>query len=268
MGNLPPSSSEMQVFDNHNYADKQHGLYLIDAGPGNVPFHSINIQDHTLWRSLEPTWHMGNPITDQHMTSQFGYSREQEPGQLLAGSSINDFLRTTRSHIPPEEWPIAPTFNITCGRYDTPAAPALPTLRLSIPQNPVAASPEFSVHVDGREGGESSPPMPQSSENTPTIRKKRIRNRLAAARCRKKAKQDVDELQQRERDLLREYKKLGAELCLLREELVSLKSEILRHSACANEYIRNYIQRAIEEQHVNVQSEDSSWGFPNIQAPS
>lgn len=77
MGHLPPPSTEMQVFDNQNYADKQHGLYyLIAPEHGDIPFHGINIPDQALWRSPEPTWQMGDSITEQHMTNQFGHSRE------------------------------------------------------------------------------------------------------------------------------------------------------------------------------------------------
>lgn len=181
---------------------------------------------------------------------------------------MNESNLTTHSQVPSEEWPFALAFDTTCNNYDTPAVPAVTTLCLQTPQNHIVTSPEMSVPLDEIEGDESSPPIPTSPDNIPTIRKKRTRNRLAAARCRKKAKRGVDELQQKERDLLRENKMLGAEAYLLQEELLSLKCEILRHSACGNNYIRHYIQSAVEEEHVEVQSEDSPWGIPVMEASS
>ncbi|KAI1201219.1 hypothetical protein F5X97DRAFT_320586 [Nemania serpens] len=255
----------MQIFDSQNYADKQHGLYL--TGPGDIAFHGIDIPDHTLWRWPEPTWQMDDLITEQHMTNQFGYYGE-EPKLPLAGSSINDYHWTTHSHIPSEEWPSAPPLDTSCDKYDTPAAPAVESITPPTPQNHVVTSPGILVPVNELERDESMPPIPTSPETVPTIRKKRTRNRLAAARCRKKAKRGVDELQQRERDLLRENKMLGAEAYLLREELLLLKCEVLRHSACDNDYIRHYIQSAAEEEHVEVQSEDSPWGSQLCRVPA
>lgn len=73
--------------------------------------------------------------------------------------------------------------------------------------------------------------------------KKRNRNRLAAAKCRRKAKRGIDELQQKERDLLRENKMLAAQADALRVEVLQLKTEIFRHKTCDNECISHYIQR-------------------------
>lgn len=186
----------------------------------------------------------------------------------MAGSSTNDDHQTTHSQVSFHQWPFSLAFNTTYDRYDTPATPAVGSLGPPTPQNHIVTPTEILVPVNETEGDESSPPVPTSPDNIPPIRKKRTRNRLAAARCRKKAKRGVDELQQRERDLLRENKMLGAEAYHLREELLLLKCEILRHSACGNDYIHHYIQSAAQEEHVEVQSENSPWGIPVMQASS
>lgn len=54
----------------------------------------------------------------------------------------------------------------------------------------------------------------------------------AAAKCRQKAKQSVSELQSRERELLQQNRFLTAHVGSLREEVLNLKNEILRHSQC------------------------------------
>ncbi|RYP47996.1 hypothetical protein DL768_006043 [Monosporascus sp. mg162] len=56
--------------------------------------------------------------------------------------------------------------------------------------------------------------------------------RRAAAKCRQKAKRSVSELQNRERELLQQNRYLTAHAGSLREEVINLKNEILRHSHC------------------------------------
>ncbi|KAI0976455.1 hypothetical protein F4678DRAFT_417127 [Xylaria arbuscula] len=95
--------------------------------------------------------------------------------------------------------------------------------------------------------GVPSPVSPPNLKESPTPQQKRNRNRLAAAKCRKKAKRGVDELQQRERDLLRENKMLTAQACILREEVLQLKTEILRHNKCDNDFISQYIRKTAKQ---------------------
>ncbi|RYP32904.1 hypothetical protein DL767_004994 [Monosporascus sp. MG133] len=60
---------------------------------------------------------------------------------------------------------------------------------------------------------------------------------LAAAKCRQKAKQSVSELQNRERELLQQNRYLTAHAGSLREEVINLKNEILRHSHCDSDLV-------------------------------
>ncbi len=54
----------------------------------------------------------------------------------------------------------------------------------------------------------------------------------AAAKCRQKAKRSVSDLQNRERELLQQNRLLAAHAGSLKEEVINLKNEILRHSHC------------------------------------
>ncbi|RYP06999.1 hypothetical protein DL764_002822 [Monosporascus ibericus] len=69
----------------------------------------------------------------------------------------------------------------------------------------------------------------------------------AAAKCRQKAKQSVSELQNRERELLQQNRYLTAHAGSLREEVINLKNEILRHSHCDSDVIQAYINKAARE---------------------
>lgn len=57
----------------------------------------------------------------------------------------------------------------------------------------------------------------------------------AAAKCRQKSKKSVSELQRREREMLQQNRFLTAAAGSLREEVLGLKNEILRHSRCDSE---------------------------------
>ncbi|KAI1131729.1 hypothetical protein F5Y10DRAFT_261892 [Nemania abortiva] len=76
----------------------------------------------------------------------------------------------------------------------------------------------------------------------------REKNRVAARKCRLRAKQHNAGLQQRERELRRENRRLLDQANGLRDEILNLKDEILRHSACDSSVIQNYIVAAAHRQ--------------------
>ncbi|KAI1820804.1 hypothetical protein F4861DRAFT_542610 [Xylaria intraflava] len=80
------------------------------------------------------------------------------------------------------------------------------------------------------------------------IKQHRERNRVAARKCRQKAKKNVAELQRRERYLGRRNRMLLGCVSSLREEILVLKNEILRHSECNSNVIQNYIANAARRQ--------------------
>ncbi|RYO85900.1 hypothetical protein DL766_003968 [Monosporascus sp. MC13-8B] len=69
----------------------------------------------------------------------------------------------------------------------------------------------------------------------------RERNRIAAHKCRQKNRQNVEELQQQERDLAQQNRYLNAHLNHLKEEVLGLRNEILNHGNCDCELIQHYI---------------------------
>ncbi|KAI2635373.1 hypothetical protein GGS21DRAFT_490036 [Xylaria nigripes] len=80
------------------------------------------------------------------------------------------------------------------------------------------------------------------------IKQHRERNRVAARKCRQKAKKNVADLQRREKDLGRRNRMLLGCVSSLREEILVLKNEILRHSECNSNVIQNYIANAARRQ--------------------
>ncbi|KAI0385892.1 hypothetical protein F5Y04DRAFT_159389 [Hypomontagnella monticulosa] len=81
----------------------------------------------------------------------------------------------------------------------------------------------------------------------PKNRRNRERNRVAAHKCRQKAKQSMSDLQTRERQLSQQNRALQEHAVTLRDEILDLKNEILRHSSCDSDVIQNYIARAARD---------------------
>ncbi|KAI0447331.1 hypothetical protein F4803DRAFT_499184 [Xylaria telfairii] len=80
------------------------------------------------------------------------------------------------------------------------------------------------------------------------LKQHRERNRVAARKCRQKAKKNINGLQRRERELSQQNRMLLSYATSLREEILDLKTEILRHSDCNSNIIQSYIANAARRQ--------------------
>ncbi|KAI0554358.1 hypothetical protein F4679DRAFT_354576 [Xylaria curta] len=244
---------------------RQHGVSSsITHGFGTLPSHNINLLDNGFWRSSEPVWHLDSFTIEHQAPDQFSYSRDPQPWNGITSSDY--YHQATNFSTPSDEWPPNIPFDATCTKYGNSPTPTIATLYPLSPQHNIVTPTETLElkQETGRENEFSFLASPTSPEESPRSQKKRNRNRLAAAKCRKKAKRGVDDLQQKERDLLRENKMLNAEAGFLREEVLQLKSEILRHSNCDSDYIHHYIQKAAKE--IGAQAEEGNGGIPDVSA--
>ncbi|KAI1311414.1 hypothetical protein F5Y03DRAFT_306650 [Xylaria venustula] len=87
-----------------------------------------------------------------------------------------------------------------------------------------------------------------SSAGVPDANQHRERNRVAARKCRQKAKRNFNGLQRREKELNEQNKMLLRHVGCLRDEVLELKNEILRHSACNSSVIQDYIAKVARRQ--------------------
>ena len=69
------------------------------------------------------------------------------------------------------------------------------------------------------------------------------RNRVAASKCRQKKKEWTSNLESRARTLQNERNQLSLMASSLKEEVLWLKGELLKHSTCDCERIRHYLNR-------------------------
>lgn len=114
-------------------------------------------------------------------------------------------------------------------------------------------SPESTISPEDALGAVSQAHflMPQASQGLekqatvpPTIQ--RQRNRQAATKCRAKTKAAVAELEATERAITAEHMELSKTVTALREEVLALKNELLRHGNCDCKIIQQYLKKAAQ----------------------
>ena len=107
------------------------------------------------------------------------------------------------------------------------------------------------------------PSNAQSDPNNPEdVRRSKFleRNRVAASKCRQKKKEWTSNLETRARDLQKNNGSLRLMLGSLKDEVLFLKGEMLKHTSCCCEQIQSFLkQRASDfsEQHEDVMKEQS-----------
>ncbi|GKT50714.1 basic leucine zipper (bZIP) transcription factor atfB [Colletotrichum spaethianum] len=84
----------------------------------------------------------------------------------------------------------------------------------------------------------------------------RVKNRAAAKRCREKTKQYEIDLANKEKQVTQERMYLDACVTALKNEVLTLKNQILQHGSCDCEMIQGYIARTAST--VSVAGHDAS----------
>ncbi|KAF9879335.1 bZIP transcription factor [Colletotrichum karsti] len=118
--------------------------------------------------------------------------------------------------------------------------------RGSYGQSSPATSTDDSVHVIEDSGDDVEPRVqpagrPRAEKGKTTYRAK---NRVAAKRCREKTKQYEIDLANKEKKVTQERMYLDACVTALKNEVLTLKNQILQHSDCDCDMIQGYIARA------------------------
>ncbi|KAI1878945.1 hypothetical protein JX265_003122 [Neoarthrinium moseri] len=108
--------------------------------------------------------------------------------------------------------------------------------------SPVSMQSEASDETKNNSTEPSEPPAGHTTKHDIH----REKNRIAAGRCREKSKKQVDELRTRERELSVQKACLSTSVAELKDEVLALKYEILRHGNCECPYIQRYLSQAAE----------------------
>ena len=90
------------------------------------------------------------------------------------------------------------------------------------------------------------------------------RNRVAASKCRQKKKEWTNNIESQARQLQKDSTSLHLMVDSLKEEILFLKGEMLKHSACGHSDIQEYLQRGVQSFHGlhngNIKQETSPLG--------
>lgn len=111
-----------------------------------------------------------------------------------------------------------------------------------------SSSNESPVH--SRRGSSNRPPSPGFEVNERERRKRERfleRNRVAANKCRKKKKEHAKQLESRCETVSRENTLLESQVDHLRGEILNLKNELLRHSHCGDERIKDHLAKMVKQ---------------------
>ncbi|KAI4243326.1 MAG: hypothetical protein L6R40_003498 [Gallowayella cf. fulva] len=102
-------------------------------------------------------------------------------------------------------------------------------------------SPSKRSRKNGRSSNSSSGQGPSSVED---VRRSKFleRNRVAASKCRQKKKEWTQNLENRARELQKENHSLRAMIDSMREEMLFIKGEMLKHSTCDCEQIQGWMK--------------------------
>ncbi len=132
------------------------------------------------------------------------------------------------------------------------------------PANEPVLPPKRSRKSAARSSLGHSSNIAQSDPNNPEdVRRSKFleRNRVAASKCRQKKKEWTSNLESRARDLQKNNSSLRLMLGSLKDEILFLKGELLKHTSCGCEQIQSYLkQRAgdMSEQHEDLFKKEQS----------
>ncbi|KAL8767157.1 MAG: hypothetical protein Q9209_006248 [Squamulea sp. 1 TL-2023] len=95
-----------------------------------------------------------------------------------------------------------------------------------------------------KHGRLSNPSNGQAPSSAEEVRRSKFleRNRVAASKCRQKKKEWTQNLENRARDLQKENRELRMMLDSMRDEMLFIKSEMLKHTTCGCEQIKGWVK--------------------------
>ncbi|KUI67523.1 Transcription factor atf21 [Cytospora mali] len=101
-------------------------------------------------------------------------------------------------------------------------------------------------------------------QTRPATKEHRARNRMAATKCRARAKAATAELEATERETESQHQELSAEASSLQTEVLALKNEVLMHGNCDNHAIQQYLSNAAKDIVDNGRSNRPPAGFSSM----
>ncbi|KAM3865549.1 transcription factor Jun-like [Diretmus argenteus] len=181
----------------------------------------------------------------QHMPGVNHDAQSSAAGDMASGSAVSDggipYSCTVRTE--PPEYTNLGTFNRAVGSASAPTGDRHPSTSYpTVPSrnriDPQLAAQHSRLHAFKEEpqtvpemSGDTPPLSPIDMENQERIKaeRKRMRNRVAASKCRKRKLERISRLEDRVKNLKSQHTELVSSANVLRDELALLKQKVMDH---------------------------------------
>ncbi|KAI1418805.1 hypothetical protein F5Y12DRAFT_781117 [Xylaria sp. FL1777] len=262
----------MNPIDCDKRVDKQHEVFSSLALPDTFSYNNKYL-DHTFWSNPGNVWFSDDSQTQSKVGDHNVFLASPSFTEVIADrnsespsvANVNPLLTQTcglslgfdtglqkqHSYISPSQATYHPTQERSSNASLKALEPTSPVESNAVYSSPVSDASFSRAHnnssspVQTTYGNQTTSPISDASISTVSaIGMKRAKNKAAAAKCRKKTKHEVAQLQEWESCLHQRNKVLSEEVNGLREEVFQLKSDILRHGRCNDDLIDNYLQQA------------------------
>ena len=110
-------------------------------------------------------------------------------------------------------------------------------------QTPAKRSRKSNSRRSGTSSNTADPSKPEDVRRSKFLE----RNRVAASKCRQKKKEWTQNLEDRSRKLQKDSNNMRMMIDSLRQEVLFLKGEMLRHSGCDSPHIQDYLKSCADE---------------------
>ncbi|XP_077470690.1 transcription factor JunD-like [Stigmatopora argus] len=123
-----------------------------------------------------------------------------------------------------------------------PPPPTLSRLHSAAPGTPVKDEPQ--TVPDMQRLGESPPLSPIDMDNQERIKaeRKKLRNRIAASKCRKRKLERISRLEDKVKSLKTQNTELASTASVLREQVAQLKQKVMNHVSSGCQLLPNQVQ--------------------------
>ncbi|KAI9716230.1 MAG: hypothetical protein M1812_005455 [Candelaria pacifica] len=136
--------------------------------------------------------------------------------------------------------------------------------RVAHPQSSVGGGNNASATKRQRKSNNRSKPIETAQAQEDKKRSKFLeRNRVAASKCRQKKKEWTSNLESKARDLQNSKNQLALMVSSLKDEMLFLKGELLKHSNCNCSRIRDYL-----DQEVTSLAHPTMTQCPRLESPA
>uniref|UniRef100_A0A8D2IX81 Transcription factor JunD n=1 Tax=Varanus komodoensis TaxID=61221 RepID=A0A8D2IX81_VARKO len=153
-------------------------------------------------------------------------------GELPPAASLAPPASQPRPPAPVVEPPVYANLSTFAGAYAAAEGPFQAHSRLPPPPPPPPLKDEPQIVPEVASFGDSSPPLsPIDMDTQERIKaeRKRLRNRIAASKCRRRKLERISRLEEKVRSLKSQNTELASTANLLREQVAQLKQKVLSH---------------------------------------